>query len=133
MPRTALINSLDRERLLKDIDFAGTPPDHLARLHTRLLTSRPVPPQQVPPSLVTMNSIIRIEDLDLGETESFALVYPSCNDDADSILRVGTHLGSAIFARWVGEEITFQGRRRQQRVRITALEYQPEAAGAYSQ
>lgn len=132
MPRTALINSLDRERLLKDIDFAGTPPDHLTKLHTRLLTSRPIPPHEVPPSLVTMNSIIRIEDLDLGETETFALVYTSHTEDADSILRVGTHLGSAIFSRWVGEEITFQGRRRQQRVRITALEYQPEAAGAYT-
>ncbi|QKK09450.1 MAG: hypothetical protein HND58_15630 [Planctomycetota bacterium] len=133
MQRDELINSLDRKRLFKDLDFSGTPPDHLARLRARLFTARPIPPHQVPPDLVTMNSVIQMEDLDLGLQETFALVYPSNTDRSDTHLRVGTHLGSAIFARWVGEEITFQGRRRQQRVRITALEYQPEAAGAYTQ
>jgi regulator of nucleoside diphosphate kinase len=132
MQQNALINSLDRERLLGDIDFSGTPPDHLSKLRTRLLASRPVPPREVPANLITMNSIIQIEDLDLGETETFALVYPSYADDMEGILRIGTHLGSAIFSRWVGEEIFFQGRRRQHRVRISALEYQPEAAGAFA-
>ena len=117
MQRDELINSLDRKRLFKDLDFSGTPPDHLARLRARLFTARPIPPHQV---------------LDLGLQETFALVYPSNTDRSDTHLRVGTHLGSAIFARWVGEEITFQGRRRQQRVRITALEYQPEAAGEFA-
>lgn len=131
MNRAVLVNKLDKQRLLETIDFSGTPPDHLDELHKRLFYARVLRPFDVPPQLVTMNSVVRIADAETGEEETYALVYPGIPHKAAPSISADSHLGSALFSRWVGEEVTFRGRRHEHRVVVKGLEYQPESAGHF--
>ncbi len=134
MKRAKLVNTLDKQRILSSIDVSGQPPDHVRQLLSRIEESREVRPALVPPDLVTMNSVVRVCDAETGVEDVYALVYPDApprtlpSGEAEWVT-FQCRLGSAVFGRWVGEEIEFRGPRRTERLVIKGLEYQPEAAG----
>ena len=148
MQRNRLVNTLDRQRVREALAVSGTPPSpgipapgaatvaarpaHHERLLERIERARPVRPVCVPPDLVTMNSIVRVVDLDTNEPDTYALRYrvnrPSEPHEATAIT-VHDLLGAELLGRWVDEQFEFQGRRGPVRLRVTALDYQPERSG----
>jgi regulator of nucleoside diphosphate kinase len=148
MQRARLVNTLDRQRVRDALAVSGTPPSHAGhdrstaatatrplhhqRLLDRLEHARPVRPVCVPPDLVTMNSIVRVIDLDTNESDTYALRYevnrPSEPHEATAIT-VHDLLGSELLSRWVGEQFEFEGRRGPVRLRVAAMDFQPERSG----
>ncbi|MBX3379069.1 MAG: GreA/GreB family elongation factor [Phycisphaeraceae bacterium] len=125
------MNSLDRERLYDAIPFTIPLVDHLSELFRLLAVATPLPPQRVPPSLVTMNSVVCIRDADSGKRGTFDLVYPIDSNHRPWGRSVVAPFGAAIFGRFVGERVSWRTPRGERCVVIEALQYQPERQGHY--
>ncbi|MDF1869914.1 MAG: GreA/GreB family elongation factor [Phycisphaerales bacterium] len=132
MPRIPLVNTLDKERILNTVaNSSGTPPDYISQMLKRIYSAIPVDPTQVPDQLVTMNSIVRIQDTETDEIDIYALVYNEAYDHQAEWISVNSKLGSALLGRSVGDEIEIPSRRGSHTVRILDLEYQPERSGHF--
>jgi regulator of nucleoside diphosphate kinase len=147
MQNTHVINQLDRVRVLESFADASHPrthklshalacgdtPAHIARLLRRMQHAQPINPAHVPSDMVTMNSIVRLIDLDTLELRRVALVYDAlCSHDTPpgvELVEIQEELGSELLARSVGDTIQLNSRTHRARLRIDALEYQPEGAG----
>lgn len=132
MQRARLVNTLDKQRVCESLGGAATPPAHVQRLLERVDTARPVRPVSVPPDLVTMNSIVRVVDLDSGDSDTYVLRYgaarPSESHEA-TLVTIHDLLGSELLSRWVDETFEFAGRRGPVRLRVAGMDYQPERSG----
>lgn len=128
-----VVSQIDRLRLASLVPSAGHPPGdvHLANLAELLETARAVPPQNVPPDMVTMNSTVRLRDPDTGDVDVYTLTYPHDIDRSDTALSILTRIGAAMFGARVGEEIRWQSPRRLCRAVIEGIDYQPEREGHF--
>jgi regulator of nucleoside diphosphate kinase len=125
------VNSLDRERLYDAVPFTIPLADHVSELFRLLAVATPLPPERVPPDLVTMNSVVCVRDADTGQADTFDLVYPFEADLRPLGRSVVAPFGAAIFGRCVGERTTWPTPRGERRVVIESLQYQPEREGHY--
>lgn len=136
MQTTARMNALDMDRIRDAVAQAGAAtgdiPAHVGRLLDRLGQAIPCRPVEVPPNLVTMNSLVRTIDLDTGAMEVYALRYkvtrPSEPWEATAVA-VDSELGSELLGRHVGDTVEFTTPEGTTRLRIAALDYQPERSG----
>src|SRR3712207_160521 len=107
--RTLIISDADRQRLEALIDSARMDSrvreDYLAALEAELGRARVVPAGKVPPDVVTMNSVVRLRDLDSDETEEYELVYPADADMAHNRISVLAPIGTAILGYRLGDAI----------------------------
>src|ERR1043166_4349479 len=98
--RTLIISHADRERLEALIESARMDSrvreDYLAALEGELRLARVVPAGKVPPDVVTMNSVVRLRDLDSDEADEFELVYPADADAENDRISVLAPIGTAI-------------------------------------
>lgn len=131
MSRLPMISTLDKERVLNSLTSSGTPPDFISQMLTRINSAVLVNPTEVPSELVTMNSVVKVQDIETGETDIYALVYKEVYDHQAEWISVESKLGSALFSRWVGDEIEIPSRRGSHTVRIVDLDYQPERSGHF--
>ncbi len=129
------ISTTDHSRLepmVRDAIVRGGAPYHLtSALKSKLDHARILPPDKMPKDVVTMNSIVRLRDLDLDETETYTLVYPSFANIAEGCLSILTPIGAAILGHRAGDiaetEIPFGSTR----VEIEDVQFQPESVGQY--
>ena len=146
MKTTPIISRNDRVRVLETFAAAhdrishiahkvayGASPAHIERLLFRLQHAQLVKPTMIPKDLVTMNSIVRLCDQRTLKQQRVALIYP---DDRPCDLPVGvepieiqTELGSEMLGRRLGEAFTVSTGGIPTELRVSAIEYQPEAAG----
>lgn len=126
------ISSLDSERLesllesLPDGAFPGRD-----ALEAELLRADVVPPKDVPPTTVTMNSTVRFR---VGPNESFklTLVYPRDADGSADRISVLAPVGSALLGLSQGDEMEWPSPGGGSiQVTIEEVIYQPERAGEY--
>lgn len=125
------ISSLDAERLenllasLRSSDFPGK-----EELEAELARADVVDPEEIPPTVVTMNSTVRFRVLSTGQSFEMTLVYPRDADGSGSRISVLAPVGSALLGLSQGDEIEWPkpgGGMLQ--VRIEEVTYQPERAG----
>ncbi len=132
--RTIFISETDRQRLVALIDAArmNAPvrEDYLAALEAELRRARVVPDNEVPPDAVTMNSVVRLRDLDSDETEEYELVHPADADVAHGRISVLAPVGTAILGYRVGDVIEWPVPAGLRRLRVEEVLYQPEWGGA---
>lgn len=138
---TPIVNALDKQRLTPHIRPELAPTWPILRLRQMMDTARIVPPEKVPSNVVTMNSRVRVHDLQWDVDETLTLVYPNGpegmeagaaeNADGSTPLTVISPLGSALLGTRVGQSATWIGPRGPRRIRVDALEFQPEAAGRF--
>ena len=132
--RTLIIPDADRRRLVALIDSARLDSrvreDYLAALEAELGRARVVPAGKVPPDVVTMNSVVRLRDLDSDETEEYELVYPADADMAHNRISVLAPIGTAILGYRLGDVIEWPVPAGLRRLRVEEVLYQPERAGA---
>lgn len=128
-----VISQIDRQRLSALVPVAGHPPGdgHIAALADILKNARPVDPEQVPPDLITMNSVVRLRDPDTGDVDVYTLTYPDEAAASDTSLSVLTRIGAAMFGHRIGEEVRWQSPRRLCRAIVEDIDYQPEREGHY--
>src|SRR5690606_40417441 len=72
-------------------------------LESELVNAKVVPPEEVPPDVVTMNSKVRFIDLDSDEERIVTLVYPKDADPAESKVSVLAPVGAALLGLSVGQ------------------------------
>ncbi len=101
-----------------------------ARLDDELERAVVVPSAAIPPNVVTMNSRFTFVDVQTSVATSVQLVYPRDADPGVGKLSVFAPMGAALLGLSVGQTIAWSlpnGRTRT--VRVTSVDYQPEAAG----
>lgn len=103
----------------------------LESLQEEIGRSQIVKSRQVPPDVVTINSRIRLRDLDADQEMILTLVLPNSANFAEGRLSVASPIGTAIIGYTAGDAIEWNVPSGTKRIRIEEILYQPEAAGDY--
>jgi regulator of nucleoside diphosphate kinase len=134
----AVVTTTDRHRLREMIEsLRATLPingqpyrAYLANLEARLNQMAAVSQDEVDADVVTMNSRVRVRD-ESDRDQVLTLVYDGDADVFGDKLSVVSPLGAEVFGSRVGDEVKWQTRRGERRLRIEEILFQPEAAGKF--
>lgn len=128
-----VISSRDLERLeilldsLPHQEFPGRD-----ALEAELARAEIVEPQDMPPTVVTMNSTVRFSVESSSKEFHLTLVYPKDADASGGTISILAPVGSALLGLSVGDEIEWpKPGGGALRVRIEEVTYQPERSGEY--
>jgi regulator of nucleoside diphosphate kinase len=133
LPPSLIISSHDFNRLEAMLDNPAL--RHLpaaAALMAELERAEVLPPDLIPVDVVTMNSTVDCIDESTGEHHHLTVVYPNDADVEKHRISVLAPVGSALLGLSIGQTIDWQapgGRCLQ--LRVTGIEYQPEASGDF--
>lgn len=110
---------------------AGSSPDLecLDRLEQELDRAEVVEPEAVPRDVVTMNSEVRLRDLDSGGLKVYKLVFPSQFRWGDNSVSILAPIGTAMLGYRAGDVIEWRVPKGTRRLKVVEVLYQPEAAG----
>ena len=134
MNHTIQISSYDKQRivrLLLDIDMAEHNREEIADLQAEIARGEEVEPRQMPPDVITMNSSVRVTDIEAGTTSLYTIVFPWDADFAAGRISVLASLGTALLGYRVGEIVEWEMPSGLRRLRIEEIVYQPERAGDF--
>ncbi len=81
---------------------------------------------RVPPDLITMNSKVRLKDMDTGKEEFYQLVYPEDADIEQKKISILAPIGTAILGYKAGDIIEWQVPAGLRKLKIGKILYQPE-------
>jgi regulator of nucleoside diphosphate kinase len=118
-------------RLLHSLDPAAGNRVEIEDLERELERGAEVESTEVAPDVVTMNSTVRVTDLDASATQFYTIVFPGDADFEKGRISILSHLGTALLGCRAGDVITLELPRGTRRLRIEELIYQPEAAGDF--
>jgi len=118
-----LINTMRASSSPKQIDFK--------QLDQELERAKIVEPQDIPKDVITMNSVVRIKDLESGKETIYTLVFPSNASIEAGRISILSAIGTALIGYSVGDIIEWQVPSGLKRLQILEIPYQPEASGHY--
>lgn len=131
-----IVTVADRQRLgtlLADATRLGlVEAQHLDELTAELERAIAVDPHEVPADVITMNSKVRLRDLDSDEVEEFTLVYPRDADALENRVSILAPLGIALIGYRTGETIEWPVPSGTLRMLVEEVVYQPEQAGDFN-
>lgn len=128
---TSFDMSLLEELLEVASDFSARDNKHLDELTKELLRSEVIDSKCIPADVITMNSTVRLLDLDTKEEKTYTLVFPlEANIDEDKI-SILAPIGTAMLGYHVGDIIKWHVPAGIRRLKVTEILYQPESAGDY--
>jgi regulator of nucleoside diphosphate kinase len=130
--RTIIISDVDHQRLEALVESArhdaSLHQEYLDALEGELERAHIVPQTEVPDEVITMNSVVRLRDLDTDEVDQFQLVYPADADMAQHRISVLAPVGTAILGYQRGDVIEWPVPAGLRRLRVEMVSYQPEMA-----
>jgi regulator of nucleoside diphosphate kinase len=133
--RKIIITQSDFEHLqeLLSSEFAQAigPAEYLNGLEAELARAEVVDPEKVPKKVVTMNSTVKLRDLDTRELETYTLVFPEQADIANDQLSVLAPVGTAILGQRVGDVLRWRVPGGWRRFKVERVIYQPEREGVF--
>jgi len=132
--RTIYITELDLNRLQKLLDaMEGSLRNktHLQKLEEELLKGQIVPSDEVPPDVITMNSRVKLQDLDSGDEMIYTLVYPNDADPGQNRISILAPIGTALIGYRVGDIVEWKVPSGVKRLKVEEILYQPEASGDF--
>ncbi len=89
-----------------------------------------VAPEEMPPSVVTMNSTVQFSIVETGKEFVLSLVYPRDMDGSADKISILAPVGSALLGLSIGDELGWPGPGgKPMTVRVKQIMYQPESAG----
>jgi regulator of nucleoside diphosphate kinase len=109
----------------------------LSRLEHEIDRASVVKATEVPKDVVTMNSRVKLRDLDSGDAVDFSLVFPTfpfaagSNHLAPMTVSVLAPIGTAVLGYRVGDTIEWEVPAGVRRLKVEDLPFQPESAGRY--
>ena len=126
-----IITEEDMKKLQELIDslrlYAKQEQAHLDILEEELDRAEVLHQNSIPRDIVTMNSKVRVTDLESGRTLAYQIVFPRDADISKNMISVLAPVGTALIGYRVGSEIEWGVPGGTRRLRIEAVEYQPEA------
>ncbi len=133
--RKIYITEFDMERLHElltvPLKYGGRDKEHLLELEKELSRAEIVPPKDMPQDVITMNSKVRLKDLDSGEDKIYTLVFPKDADVTQDKISILAPIGTALLGYRVGDDISWEVPKGKRRLRAEEILYQPEAAGHF--
>jgi regulator of nucleoside diphosphate kinase len=129
-----LISAYDRQRLLRLVSgrqAANLEDDQLGEVEFEVERAVALRPSSIPPDVVTVNSRVRIRDIESGARTEISIVLPANVDPLASCISILDPLGFALFGRRIGDEVRLASETGERRFVLEAIPYQPEAAGDY--
>ncbi len=134
-PRDIYITEYDLSRLKEllqvGLSFAERDRESLERLQEELDRAHIVEPRAIPHDVVTMNSRVRLKDLETNEEKAYTLVFPSEADLSQQKISVLAPIGTAILGYRIGDSVEWRVPAGVKKVRIDEILFQPEAEGHY--
>jgi regulator of nucleoside diphosphate kinase len=132
--RTILLNSWDFIELHYDlvnycIHCSSSELNRIKVLLNELEAAICVLPQQIPRDLVTLNSVVEIQELNSRRIDRYVLTLPSQTVESENGLSVISPLGQLLLGARIHEIIEEKTSGQLRRYQITRILYQPEAAG----
>ncbi len=129
-----VMTAADHERLRDLMWLAGHPRNVLdavafQRLSRELARARVVPPGQVPPDVVTLNSVAHVRDKETGELMRVEVCWPDEVDPEAGRINVLAPLGMALLGARVGHHIEWPMPSGRRRLQVVAVVFQPERTG----
>ena len=105
-----------------------------SRLRGELEGAVVVKSTEIPSDVVTMNSRVRLRDLDSGDSVTFSLVYPSSAPRSrtgapELTVSVLAPIGAAVLGYRAGDTVAWEGPAGVRRLKVEDVLYQPEANG----
>lgn len=128
----SILTLQDYERLFPFLQMRSNGVRSIELLAEKLAEAELVPQTQVPPDIMTMNSVAEFIDEESGSSRTIALVYPNDSEPADGKISILSPIGIGILGIRVGQTIewpTPKGRLR--RLNVSRMLFQPEAVGAW--
>lgn len=127
------ITQIDQQRLQEVIAQAGRTEyrgsEYLQNLESELERGKVVASKDVPPDVITMNSKVRLVDLDSDEELIYTLVFPDDADLEQDKISVLAPIGTAMLGYRVGDTFELQVPAGTVRMKVKEIIYQPEASG----
>lgn len=102
--------------------------EYLDMLEEELDRAEVVRPEAIPHDVVTMNSEVRLQDMDSGSVQRYKLVFPN-QFRCDNSVSVLAPIGTAMLGYRVGDVIEWRVPKGIRRLKVLKVIYQPEAAG----
>ena len=118
-------HDMERLRALMEVYDANT--DLLEEMLDR---ARIVLPKNIPGDVVTMNSTVRVKDVDTGEERTFTLVFPG-NKAGNGAVSILAPAGAALIGRREKEIVERQVPAGKKKMQILEVVSQPEREGKY--
>ena len=129
-----LISMFDKQRLKRLISVLRTvesPVNDFGELTRKLEESVESMPHEMPPDVVTMNSMILVTNAESGASNVYTIAYPSDADADRGRISILSPLGTAMLGHSVGDVVTLKTPHGLGRWQIDKVIYQPEAAGDF--
>lgn len=131
MQKTIYVTEPDRaalSRLITSRQPAHQEVKSLVDLKEELERAVVVPPEEIPPYVVTLNSRVRLRDLDTGDVGEYMLVLPGQADFRAGKVSVLAPVGTALLGQQEGDVVEWVVPAGRKRFRIEAVTFQPERA-----
>ena len=106
-------------------------PPTLSALEREVAEAVVVKSEEVPATVVTMNSEVEVIDLETDERRSVTLVFPALAGIEAGRVSVLAPLGTALLGSRQGASVAWQTPRGLRQLHVARVIYQPEAAGRY--
>lgn len=133
--RSVTISEFDysclQELLLFAKQFASPQHALIGDLEHELRRATIVSPEHIPPYLVTMNTQVRLVDVNTEKEWIYTLVFPRDADLETGKLSILSDLGVAILGYSVGDTIEWEFPNGLKTIRIDMICFQPEATHQY--
>jgi len=107
------------------------PNANLDKLEKELDRAELVNPKKVPKDVITMNSQVRVLDIESCEESTYTIVFPSEANIANNKISILAPIGTALLGYRVGDVVEWEVPSGLKRLKIERILYQPEAAGDY--
>lgn len=131
------ITELDKQRLTELVNTftsADTKDaENLLLLRQELERANIVKSQKVAATVVTMNSRVKLIDLDTGAEKTFQIVYPWQSDVEEGKISVLAPIGTALLGYKKGDTVVWKVPSGFRRLKIEEILYQPEANGNFEE
>jgi len=133
--RTIYVTDFDMKRLRQLLE--GTKAwnekdrEYMTDLEDELDRAIVVSSHEIPADVVTMNSELRVKDMDSGKEMNLRLVFPRDADFEQGKISILAPIGTALIGYRTGDTVEWKVPGGVRRLRIEKVLYQPEAAGDY--
>lgn len=133
--KNIIISELDSSRIKQSV-ARGSAVNHFSandinKLLSEIKKAKVVSPKRIPPDIVTMNSIVKITNLESNTSYTIQLVYPENADTKAKKISVFAPIATALLGYKKGDVVNWEVPQGNTRLRIDEIVYQPEAAGDY--
>lgn len=136
MKRNIHITSMDVQRLHSMIEKAQYDASkenkfYLSKLSDELAHATIVESKDIPSHIITMNSQVRVIDLNYDEESLYTLVYPEDADIINHKLSILAPIGTALLGYSIGDTIDWDVPEGSIKLYIKEIVYQPESQGHF--